>query len=47
VEKIWPSDPRIGCKPSSCLVELIQIDLDFKELENFEGSFEWDEKVGI
>ncbi len=47
MNKNWPSDPKIGCKPSSSLVELIQIDFDFEELENFEGSFEWDGKVDI
>jgi len=28
-------------------VELTQIDLDFEELENFEGSFEGDEIIDI
>jgi len=28
-------------------VELIQIDFDFEELENFEGSFERDEIMDI
>ncbi len=46
--KNWPNDPRDGCKPLSNLVELIQTDLGFeKELEEFEGSFEWDEIVNI
>lgn len=47
MNKNWPCDPKIGCKPSSSLVELIQIDSDFEKLENFEGSFERDEKVDI
>jgi len=47
VNKKWPSDLKIGCKPSSNLMELIQIDLDFEELENFEGSFEGDEIIDI
>jgi hypothetical protein len=47
LRKNWPSDLKIGCKPSSSLVELIQIDLDFEELENFEGSFERDEIMDI
>jgi len=28
-------------------MELIQIDIDFEELENFEGSFEGDEIIDI
>jgi len=48
VSKNWPSDLRNGCKPPSNLVELIQTDLGFEEeLEEFEGSFEWDEIVDI
>jgi hypothetical protein len=47
VSKNWPSDPKIGCKPSCSLVELIQIDFDFEELENFKGSFELDEIMDI
>ncbi len=47
MSKKWPSDPKIGCKPSFSCVELIQIDLDFEELEKFEGSFEWDEIMDI
>jgi hypothetical protein len=40
-EKIWPSDPRDGCKPPSNLIEIIQTNFDFEEeLEKFEGSFE-------
>ncbi len=47
-EKIWPSDPRDGCKPPSNLIEIIQTNFDFEEeLEKFEGSFEWDEIVDI
>lgn len=30
-------DPKIGCKPPSNLVELIENDLDFEELKEFEG----------
>ncbi len=41
VNKNWPSDPKVGCKPPSNLVELIQTNLGFEEeLEKFEGSFE-------
>ncbi len=44
MSKNWPSDPRVGYKSPSNLVELIQINLDFEdELEKFEGSFERDE----
>jgi len=46
MSKNWPSDPRVGNKSPSNLVELIQINLDFEdELENFEGSFEHDEII--
>lgn len=47
MRKNWPSDPKIACKPSPSLLELIQIDLDFEKLENFEGSFEQDEIMDI
>ncbi len=48
VSKNWPNDLRDECKPPFNLVELIQINLSFEEeLENFEGSFEWDEIVDI
>jgi len=41
VTKKSPSDLRIGCKPPSSLVELIQTYLDFeKGLKEFENSFE-------
>ncbi len=32
VNKNWPSDPRIGCKPPSNFMELIQTYLDFEEV---------------
>ncbi len=48
MNKNWPSDLRDGCKLPSNLVELIQTNLSFEnDLENFEGSFEWDETVDI
>ncbi len=48
MSKKWPSDPRVGYKSPSNLVELIQINLDFEdELEKFEGSFEHDEIIVI
>jgi hypothetical protein len=48
MSKNWPSDPRVGYKSPSNLVELIQINLDFEdELEKFEGSFEQDERIDI
>jgi hypothetical protein len=41
VNKIWPSDPRDGCKPPFNLAKLIQTYLGFEEeLEEFESSFE-------
>ncbi len=43
MKKSWPNDPRIDCKPPFNLVELIEKDFDFKELKEFEGSFEQDE----
>ncbi len=43
MSKISPSDFRVGCKPPSNIVELIQTYLDFeKDLEEFEYSFEQD-----
>jgi len=33
VNKNWLNDPRIDCKPPSNLIELIEKDLDFEELE--------------
>jgi hypothetical protein len=44
VNKNWPNDLRRGCKSPSSLVELIEINVDFKkELNFFEGTFEKDE----
>ncbi len=44
MSKKQPNDPRIGYKPPSNLVELIEKDLNFeKELEGFQGSFESNE----
>jgi hypothetical protein len=41
VNKIWPNDPRDGCKPPSNLAKLIQTYLGFEEeLKEFENSFE-------
>jgi len=40
LNKNWPNDPRIGCKP----MELIEIDTKLKDkLQEFEGTFERDE----
>jgi hypothetical protein len=48
VNKNLPSDLRVGCKPFSSLMELIQKYLDFKkDLEQFEDSFEHDEIMDI
>jgi hypothetical protein len=42
--KNWPNDARVSCKAPHNLVELIDLKLDLKhELNEFEGSFEWDE----
>ncbi len=47
MNKSWPSDISIGCKPPFNLVRLFQTNLGFEEeLEEFEGSFEQDEIVG-
>jgi hypothetical protein len=44
--KIWPNDPRIGCKSPFNL--FLQRDINLKEeLEEFEGEFEKDEIVEI
>jgi hypothetical protein len=41
VNQNWPSDSRVGCKPFSSLMKLIQTYLSFEEeLEEFESSFE-------
>ncbi len=48
ISKNWPSDPRIGCKSPSSLVEFIGIDGDLEEeLEKFESYFERDEVVDL
>jgi predicted DNA-binding transcriptional regulator len=46
VNKNGRSDPRVGCKPPSNLLKLIEKDIK-KELEEFENSFERDEIVNI
>ncbi len=43
----WLNDPIIDCKPPSNLVELIETNLDFEELEKFKGYFEQDELLDI
>ncbi len=47
VNKNWLNDPIIDWKPPSNLVELIENNLDFEELEKFEGYFERDELLDI
>lgn len=42
MNKSWPSDSRVGCKPPSNLLKLIEKDIK-KDLEEFENSLEWDE----
>ncbi len=47
-EKNCSSDLRVGCKPPSNKVELIQTNLDFEEeLKKIESSFEQDEIMNI
>ncbi len=46
--KIWPNDPRIGCKSSTRLVDFVETDLNLEEeLEEFERAFEKDEVVEL
>jgi hypothetical protein len=41
VNKNWSNDNKIGCKALSCLVNLIEIDVNLEEdLMEFEGAFE-------
>jgi hypothetical protein len=48
VSKNWSNDPRIDCKSTFNLVELIEKDLNFEEeLEEFESSFQWDEILNM
>ncbi len=45
VNKNWPNNYRIGCKPFFSLVELIEVDIKLEEeLKKFEGTFEKDRK---
>ncbi len=43
VNKDWPNDHRIGCKPFSNLVKLIEIDEELEE--NLKRTFERDENL--
>ncbi len=44
VSKNWPNDYKVGCKASSNLVEIIEMDGDLEEeSEQLEGDFERDE----
>jgi hypothetical protein len=47
VNKNCPNDSRVDWKPLSNFVELIEKDLNFEELEEFEDSFEQDELLNI
>ncbi len=48
MNKNWPNDIKIGCKPFSNLVELIEANAKLKEgLEEFEKPFEKDENLKI
>jgi hypothetical protein len=39
----WPNGVRVCCKAPSNLLELIDCDIDLKELNEFESSFEQEE----
>jgi hypothetical protein len=43
MNKNWPNDVRVCCKAPSCLLELIDCEIDLKELDEFESSFEQEE----
>ncbi len=47
MNKNWPSDFKVGCKPPSNLAEFIQTYLGFEELKEFEGLFEQNEIMDI
>ncbi len=48
MNKNWPNDTRVGCKPFSNLVELIEGNAKLKEgLEEFKTPFEKDEILKI
>ncbi len=44
MSKNWPNNSKVGCKASSNVIQIIEMDEDLdKELEQFEGDFERDE----
>ncbi len=43
MSKNWPNDVRVGCKAHFNLLELIDCEIDLKELDEFEISFEQEE----
>jgi hypothetical protein len=47
VNKNWPNDFKIDCKPPFNLVELIEKDFNFETIKEFEDSFEWNELLNI
>ncbi len=48
MNKNWPNDPKVGCKPPSNLIEFLKKDIDLKEeVKKFEGDFEKDEVVEV
>jgi hypothetical protein len=47
VNKSYLNDPRIGYKSPFNLVDFIEIDVNLKEFEEFEGAFEKDEVVKL
>ncbi len=47
MSKYLPSHLKVECKLPSNIVELIQTNVGFEDLEEFESSFEQDEIVDI
>ncbi len=43
MNKNWPNDIKIGCKPFFNLEELIEVDAKLEKLEKLEETFETDE----
>jgi hypothetical protein len=39
----WPNDVRVGCKALFSLLKLIDYEIDLKEVDEFESSFEQEE----
>ncbi len=43
MSKNWPNDVRVGCKALFSLLKLIDYEIDLKEVDEFESSFEQEE----